>query len=402
MEFKKFLAFGHELLEDSKNNKSLNFSKIELNDYILIFITTLLLSISLVMVYSASLDTSSNSKITDYNGLYYIIRHASYIGIGLLLAVITYFIPISFFERFSLPLFGIGALTLVVLLIPGVGREVNGATRWVSLGPVNFQPSELVKLLTVLYASDYINRKRHILDNIKLSFVPILVVILTISFLLLQQPDFGAFIVIAFISFSILFLGGVRLKGFFSLIAIAVVGVVFIIISSPYRLARVMGFLDPWSDPYGKGYQLSHSLIAFGRGEFTGVGLGKSVEKLFYLPEAHTDFIMAVVGEELGMLGVFTVIGLFAVFVYRAFQIGNYAHILQRDYPSLVAKGIGLWFGFQAFINIGVNIGLLPTKGLTLPLMSFGGSGIVINLIAIGILLRIDADNRKLLKHFHA
>ncbi len=401
MEFKKFLAFGHELLEDSKKNKSLNFSKIELNDYILIFITTLLLSISLVMVYSASLDTSSNSKITSYNGLYYIVRHASFIGIGLVLSVIAYYIPISFFEKFSLPLFGIGALSLILLLIPGIGREVNGATRWVSLGPVNFQPSELVKLLTVLYAADYINRKRHILDNIKLSFIPILVVILTISFLLLQQPDFGAFIVIAFISFSILFLGGVRLKGFFSLIAIAVVGVVFIIISSPYRLARVMGFLDPWSDPYGKGYQLSHSLIAFGRGEITGVGLGKSIEKLFYLPEAHTDFIMAVIGEELGMLGVFTVIGLFAIFVYRAFQIGNYAHILQRDYPSLVAKGIGLWFGFQAFINIGVNIGLLPTKGLTLPLMSFGGSGIVVNLIAVGILLRIDADNRKLLKHLH-
>ncbi len=402
MQFKKILSFGHDVVEESKQKKPLNFSVIDPIDYTLIWTVIFILSIGLVMVYSASLDIASLSKATSYNGYFFISRHATYIATGIVACTVTYFIPLRFWEKNALPLFFCGAGLLLIVLINGIGKEVNGAQRWIMLGPVNFQPSEIMKILAVLYAADYINRKRHILDNIKLSFLPILTVILGIGFLLLQEPDLGAFVVISFISFSILFLGGVRLIGFFSLMGLAVIGFVTIILISPYRLARVVGFLDPWSDPYGKGYQLSHSLIAFGRGEFWGVGLGKSIEKLFYLPEAHTDFIMAVIGEELGFIGVATIILLFGTFVYRAFQIGNYAHLLQRDYANLVAKGIGLWFGFQAFINIGVNVGLLPTKGLTLPLMSFGGSSIVANLIAVGILLRIDSDNRKLLKHFSA
>lgn len=399
MQFKKILSFGHEVVNDSKNT-SIEQSIKDSFDNLLIFSVVSLLLISLIMVYSASLDIASGSKMTNYNGYYFFIRHLSSICIGAVAATVICKIPLAFWEKNALKLFLGGSLILILVLIPGIGKEVNGAQRWINLGVVNFQPSELMKLLTVFYAADYINRKRNILDNIKLSFFPILIVTLFVGFLLLQQPDFGAFIVISFIAFSILFLGGVRLIGFFSLMALAVAGFIVIIITSPYRLARVVGFLDPWADPYGKGYQLSHSLIAFGRGEITGVGLGKSIEKLFYLPEAHTDFIMAVIGEEFGFLGVCIIVSMFAIFIYRAFQIGNHAHLLQRDFGSLTAKGIGLWFGFQAFINIGVNLGLLPTKGLTLPLMSFGGTGIIVNLLAVGILLRIDMDNRKLLKHY--
>ena len=402
MQIKNFLSFGHEVVDESNSSKKTTIEKSikDSSDNHLIFSTSGLLIISLIMVYSASLDIASGSKMTNYNGYYFFTRHLVSIVLGVLAGFVVYKIPLIFWEKNALNLFFVGSLVLILVLIPGIGKEVNGAQRWINLGFFNFQPSELMKLLTVLYAADYINRKRHVLDNLKLSFFPILTVTLFVGFLLLQQPDFGAFIVISFIAFSVLFLGGVKLIGFFSLIALAVAGFVVIIITSPYRLARVVGFLDPWADPYGKGYQLSHSLIAFGRGEFSGVGLGKSIEKLFYLPEAHTDFIMAVIGEEFGFIGVLIIISLFATFVYRAFQIGNHAHLLQRDFGSLVAKGIGIWFGFQAFINIGVNLGLLPTKGLTLPLMSFGGTGIIVNLMAVAILLRIDMDNRKLLKHY--
>jgi len=223
-------------------------------------------------------------------------------------------------------------------------------------------------------------------------------VILLVGFLLLREPDFGAFVVITTIAFGVLFLGGVNVRVFVLLAVVAVIGFVILIWTSPYRRDRIFGFMDPWQDAFGKGYQLSHSLIAFGRGEWFGVGLGGSVEKLFYLPEAHTDFLLAVIAEELGFVGVMTVVILFALVVQRAFLIGREAIKLERYFSGLVAQGIGLWIGIQSFINMGVNMGLLPTKGLTLPLMSFGGSGIVANCIALGILLRVDWENRQLMR----
>jgi cell division protein FtsW len=223
-------------------------------------------------------------------------------------------------------------------------------------------------------------------------------VILGVGFLLLREPDFGAFVVITAIAFGILFLGGMNGRLFVLLTTIALVGFVLLIWLSPYRRERILGFMDPWQDSFGKGYQLSHALIAFGRGEWFGVGLGASVEKLFYLPEAHTDFLLAVIAEELGFVGVFVVVAFFVLLVQRAFAVGRQALLLERVFGGLVAQGIGIWFGFQAFINMGVNMGLLPTKGLTLPLMSFGGSGIVANCLALAVLLRIDYENRCLMR----
>lgn len=410
MEFKKFFspAFTQTKMQDAQAVQSIKHKieqkhdpNIEDFDNTLFWAVTFIVTFGFIMVYSSSLAIAEGSKMTNYNPYFFIMRHGIFLTIGVILGFITFKIPMQFWKERALPLFLIGAMLLVIVLIPGIGRDVNGARRWIGLGIINFQPSELMKILAVLYASDYISRKKEIINNFKMSFFPMLGVIIVIGFLLLSEPDFGAFIVISFISFGILFLGGVKLRGFVALLIMAVFGFIAIVWTSPYRLARIVGFLDPWQDPYGKGYQLSHSLIAFGRGEVFGVGLGGSIEKLFYLPEAHTDFLMAVIGEEFGLVGVIFVVALFATVVYRAFKIGGDALTLQRHYPSLVAKGMGLWFGFQAFINIGVNIGLLPTKGLTLPFMSFGGSSIVANFIGIAILFRIDVDNRKLLRRRH-
>lgn len=383
MEFIKFIS-----LRDQKQNNFLFDTK-------LFFSVVFLLFFGLIMVYSASIAIADNIKAHSYEQYFFVLRQGIYVLIGSIVGLLVYQVKIETWQKLSLPLFLIGTISLIFVLLPGIGREINGAKRWMNLGIINLQPSEFMKILAVLYSADYITRKKDILNNFKLSFLPMLCVILFVGGLLLIEPDFGAFIVISFISFSILFLGGVKLRGFLFLIVFAIIGFIIIIISSPYRLARVIGFLDPWQDPYGKGYQLSHSLIAFGRGEFFGVGLGRSVEKLFYLPEAHTDFLMAVIGEELGFIGVCIVICLFAIVIYKSFKIGDIAKKNNMDYASLVAKGIGLWFGFQCFINIGVNIGLLPTKGLTLPLMSFGGSSMLANLIAIAILFRIDYESRK-------
>lgn len=256
-----------------------------------------------------------------------------------------------------------------------------------------------MKLFAVLYAADYTSRKLADMGSFLRGFVPMAVVMLLVGFLLLREPDFGAFVVIVAIAIGILFLGGINVRIFSLLIVVLLIGFIILIWVSPYRRERMFGFMDPWQDAYGKGYQLSHALIAFGRGEWLGVGLGGSVEKLFYLPEAHTDFLLAVIAEELGFVGVAVVIGLFALLVQRAFFIGRQALVLDRRvFSSLVAQGIGIWIGVQSFINMGVNMGLLPTKGLTLPLMSFGGSGIVANCIALAILMRIDYENRLLMR----
>ena len=285
------------------------------------------------------------------------------------------------------------------MLVPGFGREVNGARRWLSLGVANLQPSEFMKLFAVLYAADYTVRKAALMHSFKRGLLPMFAVMLVVGWLLLREPDFGAFVVITAIAMAILFLGGMNGRWFAALLVSARASASRgLVLSSPYRMQRIFGFMDPWSDPFGKGYQLSHALIAFGRGEWLGVGLGASVEKLLYLPEAHTDFLLAVIGEELGLAGVAVVIALFAWLVLRAFAIGRQAVKLERPYSALVAQGIAVWLGVQTLINMGVNMGVLPTKGLTLPLMSFGGSGILANCVALAILLRIDWESRQMMR----
>lgn len=365
-------------------------------DELLIWVLTGLLALGLVMVYSASIATAEANKFTGYQSAYYLLRHGVFIAVGLTAGLFAFQVPVKMWQTYAPYLFLIGAALLALVLIPGIGREVNGSRRWLSLFVVNLQPSELMKLFAVLYAADYAVRKGKVGHLFSKAFVPMLVVMVLIGWLLLLEPDMGAIVVICTIALATLWLGGFNLKVFAGLIVALPLALAALIVFSPYRMQRVIGFMDPWADPYGKGYQLSHALIAFGRGEWVGVGLGGSVEKLFYLPEAHTDFLMAVIAEELGLIGVAAVIMLFALLVVRAFQIGRHAAFLERNFPALVAQGIGVWIGVQAMINIGVNMGVLPTKGLTLPFLSFGGSGLVVNCIAAALLLRVDYENRRI------
>ncbi|HUL41282.1 MAG TPA: putative lipid II flippase FtsW [Burkholderiales bacterium] len=365
-------------------------------DESLVWVTLSLLGLGLVMVYSASIAIAEAGKW--HQPTYFLIRHALFIGVGVALGGMAYQLPMRLWQRMSRYLFLLGASLLVLVLIPGIGREVNGGQRWLPLFFVNLQPSEFMKLVVVIYAADYTVRKAAYMHSLRRGFLPMLLVMLLIGGLLLQEPDFGAFAVIAAIAMAILFLGGMNWKLFAGLIVMLVIGFLLLIWTSPYRMQRVVGFMDPWADPFGTGYQLSHALIAFGRGEWLGVGLGGSVEKLLYLPEAYTDFLLAVIAEELGFAGVIAVIALFAWLVMRAFAVGRQATYLERYFPALVAQGIGVWIAVQAIINIGVNMGVLPTKGLTLPLMSFGGSGMVANCIAIALLLRVDWENRQLMR----
>jgi cell division protein FtsW len=369
-------------------------------DAALAWVSAALLALGLVMVYSASIATAEGTRVGGYNAQFYLWRHAAFLAVGLVAALAALQVPMRLWQRAAPWLFLLGFLLLVLVLVPGVGREVNGSQRWLPLGAVNLQPSELVKLFAVLYAADYTARKAAYMDSLRKGFLPLFAVMLLTGALLLAEPDFGAFAVITAIAMAILFLGGMNWRLFAGLIALLVAGFVLLIVSSPYRMQRIAGFMDPWADPFGKGYQLSHALIAFGRGEWLGVGLGASVEKLFYLPEAHTDFLMAVIAEELGFAGVAVVIALFAWLVWRAFAIGRRAAMLERDFAALVAQGVGTWLGVQAIINIGVNMGMLPTKGLTLPLMSYGGSAIAANCAAIALLARVDYENRQLAKGY--
>ena len=362
----------------------------------------LLMSLGLVMVYSASIATAEAGRYSGQNAAYFLLRHAVFLTIALSAATTVLLMPARYWQK-AAPWFFAGCIALLVLvLIPGIGREVNGARRWLNLGVANIQPSELMKLAVVLYAADYTVRKHAVLKNFKRGLLPMLGVMLAVAWLLLREPDFGALVVVAVTAFGVLFLGGMSGRHFAALLGMLATGFAALVLSSPYRMQRIFGFMDPWSDAYGRGYQLSHALIAFGRGEWLGVGLGASVEKLHYLPEAHTDFLLAVIAEELGLVGVVAVISLFAWIVLRAFAIGRQAAMRERHFTALVAQGIGIWIGFQTLINMGVNMGLLPTKGLTLPLMSFGGSGLVVNCTAIAVLLRIDWENRQLARGLKA
>jgi cell division protein FtsW len=326
------------------------------------------------------------------------VRHSLFVLVGIAAGAAAFQIPMHTWQKLAPYLFLLGVFLLVLVLIPGIGRSVNGSRRWLSLFVINLQPSELMKLFAVLYAADYTVRKALVKHTFVKAFLPMFAVMVLVGMLLLLEPDMGAFVVICAIALCTLWLGGFNLKVFGGLLFALPLAFAALILSSPYRMQRVIGFMDPWSDPYGKGYQLSHALIAFGRGEWLGVGLGASVEKLFYLPEAHTDFLLAVIAEELGLVGVCTVILLFAGLLIRAFAIGRQAVFLDRQFAALVAQGIAVWIGIQAMINSGVNMGVLPTKGLTLPFLSFGGSGVVVNCIAAAILLRIDWENRRMMR----
>jgi cell division protein FtsW len=362
----------------------------------------LLAAAGLVMVYSSSIATAEASRFTGHNAAWYLARHAIFLSVAFVVALAVFLVPSRAWQQAAPWLFVVGVALLVLVLIPGFGREVNGARRWLDLPLASVQPSELVKLAAVLYAADYTARKHAVLKSFKKGLLPMLAVMLVVSWLLLREPDFGALVVIALTTFGILFVGGMNGRHFAALVGMLTAGFALLVVVSPYRMQRIFGFMDPWADPLGRGYQLSHALIAFGRGEWLGVGLGASVEKLHYLPEAHTDFLLAVIAEELGFAGVALVIALFAWIVSRAFAIGRQATLKERHFAALVAQGIGIWLGFQALVNMGVNMGLLPTKGLTLPLMSYGGSGLLVNFVALAILLRIDWENRQLARGLHA
>jgi cell division protein FtsW len=369
-------------------------------DQTLVWVTVLLLALGLVMVYSASIAIAEAGRASGNQASYYLVRHALFVAAGLIVALVAFQVPLRSWQRAAPWLFLVGVALLALVLVPGIGREVNGSKRWLSLYFVNLQPSELMKLFVVLYAADYTVRRAVHMDSLRRGFLPMLTVMLIVGGLLLREPDFGAFVVITVMAMGILFLGGMNWKLFAGLVVLLLAGFVLLILTSPYRLQRVIGFMDPWADPYGTGYQLSHALIAFGRGEWLGVGLGASVEKLFYLPEAHTDFLLAVIAEELGLVGVIAIVLAFVWIVMRAFAVGRRAALLERHFAALVANGIGLWIGVQAIINIGVNTGMLPTKGLTLPLLSFGGSAITAMCCAIAVLLRVDWENRQVMRGY--
>jgi cell division protein FtsW len=366
----------------------------------LVWVTLLLVALGLVMVYSASIAIAEGSRSTGYQPGYFLLRHALFAVLGVMAGTIAFQVPMRIWQQAAPYLFLLGAGFLVLVFVPGVGREVNGSRRWLSLQFITVQPSEFMKLFVVLYAADYTVRKAAHMASFRKGFLPMFVVMLFVGALLLAEPDFGAFAVIAVIAMGILFLGGMNWRLFAGLLVLLLAGFVLLILAAPYRLQRLIGFMDPWSDPYGKGYQLSHALIAFGRGEWLGVGLGGSVEKLFYLPEAHTDFLVAVIAEELGFAGVAAIIVAFGWIVARAFAIGRRAAALERYFAALVVQGIGLWLGVQAIVNIGVNTGMLPTKGLTLPLVSYGGSALVATCCGIAVLLRVDWENRQLMRGF--
>ncbi|WP_341912411.1 putative lipid II flippase FtsW [Polaromonas sp. YR568] len=369
-------------------------------DQALIWVTVALLVWGLVMVYSASIAMPDNPKFARYAHTHFLLRHALSLGVAFAIALLTFQVPVSTWEKVAPWLFVASLVLLMLVLIPFIGKGVNGARRWISLGFMNFQPSELAKFAVLLYAADYMVRKMEVKERFFRAVLPMAVAIGIVGLLLLAEPDMGAFMVISVIAMGILFLGGVNARMFFVIATVVVIAFALMVMLSDWRRERIFAYLDPWSEKYalGKGYQLSHSLIAFGRGEIFGVGLGGSIEKLHWLPEAHTDFLLAVIGEEFGLLGVLCVIGAFMWMTRRIMHIGRQSIALDRLFAGLVAQGVGIWIGFQAFINMGVNLGALPTKGLTLPLMSYGGSAILMNLISLAVVLRIDYENRLLMR----
>ena len=367
-------------------------------DQPLVWVVLLMMLFGMVMVYSASIALPDSPKYASLGGKnnYFLLRQAAFIAVSMLAGLFVFRFPVSTWQRLAPMMFVATLVLLAIVLVPGLGHAVNGARRWIPLKVMQLQPSEIMKVVAVLYAADFTVRKQQYMHKLTKGFMPMAFAMGLVGGLLMLEPDLGAFGVVVCISMGILFLGGFNMIWFGGIGAVLVVVFSTIIALSPFRRARMFAYMNPWEEgnALDKAYQLTHSLIAFGRGEIFGVGLGGSVEKLHYLPEAHTDFIMAVIGEELGLVGVIVVIGLFYWLVKRAFDIGRQAIALEQHFAGLAAKGIGIWIGVQVFINMGVNLGLLPTKGLTLPLMSYGGSGVLFNCVGLAILLRIDYENR--------
>jgi cell division protein FtsW len=369
-------------------------------DQPLVAVVGVLVLLGVVMVYSASVALPDNPKFAAYTQTFFLQRHLLALAIAFAAALLAVQVPMSAWEKHAPWIFVVALILLVLVLVPFIGKVVNFSRRWIPLGVMNFQPSELAKLAIALYAANYMVRRMDAREKFFRAVSPMVVAVAFVGLLLLRQPDMGAFLVIATIAMGILFLGGVNARMFFLIALVLTATFALIIAFDELRRERILAYLDPWNPKYaqGKGYQLTHSLIALGRGEIFGQGLGASVEKLHYLPEAHTDFLLAVIGEELGFVGVAAVIVLFFWLTRRLFAIGRQAIALDRVFAGLLCQGIGIWVGFQAFINMGVNLGVLPTKGLTLPLMSYGGSAILMNLVALALVLRVDIENRALMR----
>ncbi|MFN9746353.1 MAG: putative lipid II flippase FtsW [Betaproteobacteria bacterium] len=366
----------------------------------LVTVVAALAAFGLVMVYSASIAMADNPRFAGITQGFFLQKHLIALGVAFVAALLTVQLPMSFWEKNAPWVFVVALVLLVAVLLPFIGKVVNNARRWIPMGFMNFQPSELAKLAIALYAASYMVRRMDVRENFWRAVTPMVVAVVFVGALLLRQPDMGAFIVIATIAMGILFLGGVNARMFFLIALVMLLVLGLFLAFDDLRRERILAYLDPWNPKYaqGKGYQLTHSLIALGRGEIFGQGLGASVEKLHYLPEAHTDFLLAVIGEELGFVGVAAVIGAFFWLTRRIVGIGRQAIALDRVFAGLLCQGIGIWIGFQAFINMGVNLGVLPTKGLTLPLMSYGGSAILMNAVALAMVLRVDIENRALMR----
>lgn len=364
--------------------------RLSLPDPLLLGVVVLLLGLGVVMVASASLHLGGRFG----HPFHYVDRHLLALGLGVAAGLVMWSIPLAWWERSSTAFYFVALGLLLVVLIPGVGKTVNGATRWIALGSFNLQTSEFMKLALVLYMAGYLVRRQVEVAHSLWGFIKPMILVTLACLLIMWQPDFGTTTVLLATALGMLFLGGAPLWQFMALLGLAGTAMAGLVLMSPYRMARITSFLDPWADPLDSGYQLAQALIAFGRGEWFGVGLGNGIQKQFYLPEAHTDFLMAVVGEEFGLVGTLLVIALFGLLVWRAFAIGAAAQGRDARFAAYSAYGVGLWLGLQAFINLGVNVGLLPTKGLTLPFMSYGSNSLIIGCAAVGLLLRIQRENR--------
>jgi len=366
-------------------NASLTF------DRTLLFVVTAILALGLVMVGSASINIAASQFDQP---LHYFNRQTIYALIGLTVAWWVVSVRLSFWQKLAPMLLVAGIALLVLVLIPGIGREVNGSRRWLPFGPINVQVAEFIKLFAIIYIADYLQRHH---GQLKGSFFKVLAplgLLAVAAGLLIVQPDLGSVVVILSTVLAMLFLGGARLDVFAALTGFLALCFTAAVYLAPYRMLRLQSFMDPWADPFGSGFQLTQALIAFGRGDWLGVGLGSSMQKLFYLPEAHTDFLYSILAEELGLIGAMSVIVLFFIFIWRALAIGRAAELAGQVFGAQIAYGIGIWLGLQACVNMGVNMGALPTKGLTLPLMSYGGSSLVIVCVAIALLLRVDLETR--------
>ncbi|MBF1257354.1 MAG: putative lipid II flippase FtsW [Lautropia mirabilis] len=380
--------------------RTLANSNVQRFDEALLWMTALLLGLGLVMVYSASIALMEKRDPSGDASTFYLIRQSVAICVALVAGLFAYAVPPARWQRLARPLFFGGVLLLILVFVPGIGKRAGGAYRWVSLGVATVQPTELMKLFVVLYVADYAVRKQALMPHLWRAFVPMAIALSVVGMLIMRQPDLGALIVILLVAMGVLFLGGMNPRLFFGMAAF--LGFVFaaFILLVPFRRARFFSYLDPFAraNAEGSSYQLTHSLMAIGKGEWLGSGLGAGVAKLNFLPEPHTDFLFATIGEELGMVGMLVVILMFFWVVRRCFEIGRQAIAFEEFFNGLVAQGIGLWIGLQVFINLGVNLGLLPTKGLTLPFMSFGGTAILMNCVAMAIVLRIDVENRRLMR----